>query len=82
GNNERVQAFEGLCIARRNRGLSSNFVVRKISNGEGVERTFQLYSPKIESLERVRRGRVRRAKIYYIRELSGKAARIKELRDR
>ncbi len=81
GDKERVQAYEGVCIARRNRGINSAFTVRKISNGEGVERVFPLYSPRLESIEVVRRGDVRRAKLYYMRELSGKAARIKEKRD-
>jgi len=81
GNKERIQAFEGICIARKNRGVNSAFTVRKISNGEGVERVFPLYSPRIESIKLVRRGDVRRAKLYYMRELSGKAARIKEKRD-
>ncbi len=81
GNKERVQAFEGVCIAKRNRGLNSTFTVRKISNGEGVERVFPLYSPRIQSIVVVRRGDVRRAKLYYMRELSGKAARIREKRD-
>lgn len=80
GANERVQAFEGLCIGRVNRGGSSSFVVRKISHGEGVERTFPLYSPRIESIELVRRGIVRRAKLFYMRNLRGKAARIVEKR--
>ena len=78
GNNERIQAFEGVCIGRKNRGLRSCFRVRKISNDEGVERIFPLYSPRIESIVLVRRGIVRRAKLYYMRELRGKAARIKE----
>ena len=78
GNRERLQAFEGICIARRNRGLNSAFTVRKISHGEGVERVFQTYSPSIESITVKRRGVVRRAKLYYLRGLSGKAARIKE----
>lgn len=78
GNRTRVQAYEGVVIARRNRGMNSAFTVRKISHGEGVERTFQLYSPQIESIKLVRRGDVRRAKIYYLRDLSGKKARIKE----
>lgn len=78
GANERVQAYEGVCIARKNRGLNSNFTVRKISHGEGVERTFPLYSPRIESIVLVRRGDVRRAKLYYLRDLRGKAARISE----
>jgi large subunit ribosomal protein L19 len=80
GNRERVQAFEGVCIARRNRGINSAFTVRKISYGEGVERVFPLYSPRIDSIEVVRRGRVRRAKLYYLRGRTGKAARIVELR--
>src|SRR3712207_3252092 len=80
GNRERVQAFEGICIARRNRGINSAFTVRKISYGEGVERVFPLYSPRIDSIEVVRRGRVRRAKLYYLRGRTGKAARIVELR--
>jgi large subunit ribosomal protein L19 len=78
GNRERLQAFEGICIARRNRGLNSAFTVRKISHGEGVERVFQTYSPSVASIEVKRRGDVRRAKLYYLRGLSGKAARIKE----
>ncbi len=78
GNRERLQAFEGVCIARRNRGLNSAFTVRKISHGEGVERVFQTYSPSVASIEVKRRGDVRRAKLYYLRGLSGKAARIKE----
>lgn len=78
GNRKRVQAYEGVVISRRNRGLNSNFIVRKISSGEGVERTFQLYSPLISSIEVKRRGDVRRAKLYYLRERSGKSARIKE----
>jgi large subunit ribosomal protein L19 len=78
GNRERLQAFEGVCIARRNRGLNSAFTVRKISHGEGVERVFQTYSPSVESISVKRRGDVRRAKLYYLRGLSGKAARIKE----
>ena len=78
GNRERLQAFEGICIARRNRGLNSAFTVRKISHGEGVERVFQTYSPSEASIEVKRRGAVRRAKLYYLRGLSGKAARIKE----
>ncbi len=78
GSRERLQAFEGVCIARRNRGLNSAFTVRKISHGEGVERVFQTYSPSIESITVKRRGDVRRAKLYYLRGLSGKAARIKE----
>jgi large subunit ribosomal protein L19 len=78
GNRERLQTFEGLVIAKRNRGLNSSFTVRKISHGEGVERVFQAYSALIDSIQVVRRGDVRRAKLYYLRELSGKAARIKE----
>ena len=78
GSRKRVQAFEGVVIARRNRGLNSSFTVRKISSGEGVERTFQLYSPMIAGIEVKRQGDVRRAKLYYLRERSGKAARIKE----
>jgi large subunit ribosomal protein L19 len=78
GTRKRAQAYEGVVIARRNRGLNSNFIVRKISSGEGVERTFQLYSPLIASIEVKRRGDVRRAKLYYLRERSGKSARIKE----
>lgn len=78
GTRERVQAFEGVCIARKNRGLNSSFTVRKISYGEGVERVFPLYSPRIESIEVLRRGDVRRAKLYYLRGLRGKRARIAE----
>ncbi len=78
GNRERIQVFEGVVIARRNRGINSSFTVRKISYGEGVERVFPLYSPRIEKIEVVRRGRVRRAKLYYLRERRGKAARIAE----
>jgi large subunit ribosomal protein L19 len=78
GTRKRVQAFEGVVISIRNRSLNSNFIVRKISNGEGVERTFQTYSPLIASIEIKRRGDVRRAKLYYLRERSGKSARIKE----
>ena len=81
GNNERIQAFEGVCIARKNRGLNSTFVVRKISHGEGVERVFPLYSNRIESIELVRSGVVRRAKLYYLRGRTGKAARIAEKLD-
>ncbi len=80
GNRERVQAFEGVCIARRNRGVNSSFTVRKISYGEGVERVFPLYSPRIDSVDVVRRGKVRRAKLYYLRERRGKSARIAERR--
>lgn len=78
GNKSRVQAYEGVVIAKRNRGLNSAFTVRKISSGEGVERTFQTYSPLIASIEVKRRGDVRRAKLYYLRGLTGKKARIKE----
>ena len=78
GERKRVQAFEGVVIAKRNRGLNSSFIVRKISAGEGVERTFQAYSPTIASIEVKRRGAVRRAKLYYLRDRSGKSARIKE----
>ncbi|MDO8694477.1 MAG: 50S ribosomal protein L19 [Sheuella sp.] len=78
GTRKRAQAFEGVVIARRNRGLNSAFIVRKISSGEAVERTFQLYSPQIASIEVKRRGDVRRAKLYYLRDRSGKSARIKE----
>src|SRR5918995_721414 len=81
GSRERVQAFEGVCIARRNRGINSSFTVRKISYGEGVERVFPLYSPRIDSIDVVRRGRVRRAKLYYLRGRTGKSARIAERRD-
>jgi large subunit ribosomal protein L19 len=78
GTRKRVQAFEGVVIGRRNRGLNSSFVVRKVSSGEGVERTFQLYSPTIATIEVKRRGDVRRAKLYYLRDRSGKSARIRE----
>ncbi len=78
GTRKRVQAYEGVVIAKRNRGLNSSFIVRKISSGEGVERTFQTYSPLIASIELKRRGDVRRAKLYYLRDRSGKSARIKE----
>jgi large subunit ribosomal protein L19 len=78
GTRKRVQAYEGVVIAKRNRGLNSSFIVRKISSGEGVERTFQLYSPAIASIEVKRRGHVRRAKLYYLRDRSGKSARIRE----
>ena len=81
GERKRVQAFEGVVIAKRNRGLNSAFTVRKMSSGEGVERTFQSYSPLIASVEVKRRGDVRRAKLYYLRQRSGKAARIKERHD-
>jgi large subunit ribosomal protein L19 len=85
GTRKRVQAYEGVVISKRNRGLNSNFIVRKISSGEGVERTFQTYSPILASIVVKRRGDVRRAKLYYLRERSGKSARIKEklvLKDR
>jgi large subunit ribosomal protein L19 len=78
GNRERLQAFEGVVIGKRNRALNSAFTVRKISHGVGVERTFQTYSPQVESIKVKRRGDVRQAKLYYLRELSGRAARIKE----
>lgn len=78
GERKRAQAYEGIVIARRNRGLNSSFIVRKISSGEGVERTFQLYSPLIANIEVKRRGDVGRSKLYYLRQRSGKAARIKE----
>ena len=78
GTRERLQAYEGVVIAKRNRGLNSAFTVRKISSGEGVERTFQTYSPLVASIEVKRRGDVRRAKLYYLRDRSGKSARIKE----
>ena len=81
GTRERLQAYEGVVIAKRNRGLNSSFIVRKISSGEGVERTFQTYSPLIASVEVKRRGDVRRAKLYYLRQRSGKSARIKEKLD-
>jgi len=78
GDRKRVQAYEGVVIAKRNRGLNSSFIVRKMSSGEGVERTFQTYSPLIASIEVKRRGDVRRAKLYYLRDRSGKSARIRE----
>ena len=78
GDRERLQAFEGIVIAKRNRGLNSSFTVRKISHGEGVERVFQTYSPLVSEIKVKRRGDVRRAKLYYLRGLQGKAARIKE----
>ena len=81
GNKERVQAFQGVCIGKKNNGLNSSFTVRKISSGEGVERVFPLYSNVIESIERIKVGDVRRAKLYYLRELSGKKARIAERTD-
>src|SRR6266576_4863756 len=82
GDKERVQAFEGVCIARRGRGVSATFTVRKISNGVGVERIFPTHSPMLADVSVVRRGRVRRAKLFYLRELTGKGARIKEKRAR
>ncbi len=78
GTRERLQAYEGVCIARKNAGINSSFTVRKISYGEGVERVFPLYSPRVASIEVVRRGEVRRAKLYYLRGLRGKSARITE----
>ncbi|MXP09749.1 50S ribosomal protein L19 [Pseudoblastomonas halimionae] len=81
GERERIQNFEGVCIARSNRGMGSNFTVRKMSFGEGVERVFPLYSPNVDSLTVVRRGAVRRAKLYYLRGRTGKSARIAERRD-
>ena len=81
GDRSRVQMYEGVCIARSNRGVNSNFTVRKISFGEGVERVFPLYSPSVDSIEVVRRGAVRRAKLYYLRGRRGKSARIAERRD-
>jgi large subunit ribosomal protein L19 len=78
GDRKRVQAYEGVVIAKRNRGINSSFTVRKVSSGEGVERTFQTYSPLIDSIELKRKGDVRRAKLYYMRQRSGKAARIRE----
>ncbi len=78
GERKRTQSFEGVVIAKRNKGLNSSFIVRKVSSGEGVERTFQTYSPSIDGIEVKRRGDVRRAKLYYLRERSGKSARIKE----
>ena len=81
GERSRVQNYEGVCIARSNKGIGSNFTVRKISFGEGVERVFPLYSPSIDSIEVVRRGAVRRAKLYYLRGRTGKSARIAERRD-
>ena len=78
GDKERLQAFEGVCIARKNGGVSETFTVRKVSGGVGVERIFPIHSPSIESIKVVRRGRVRRAKLYYLRALRGKAARIRE----
>ena len=81
GNKERIQAFEGVCIARSNRGFNSTFTIRKISHGEGVERVFPLYSPMLESINLVRKGKVRRSKLYYLRQRSGKSARIAEKKD-
>jgi large subunit ribosomal protein L19 len=81
GATERVQAFEGICIGKKNAGMRSSFTVRKISHGEGVERVFPIYSPRVESVELLRKGEVRRAKLYYLRGLTGKAARITEKRD-
>lgn len=81
GNNERIQAFEGLVIAKKNAGLNSSVTVRKVSHGEGVERIFPTFSPRLDSIEKVRGGEVRRAKLYYLRGLTGRAARIKEKRD-
>jgi large subunit ribosomal protein L19 len=81
GTRERIQVYEGVCIGRHNAGISSTFTVRKVSFGEGVERIFPLYSPRIEKIEMVRRGDVRRAKLYYLRGRSGKATRIREKRD-
>jgi large subunit ribosomal protein L19 len=81
GTTERIQAFEGVCINIKRRSVGSTFALRKISNGEGVERKFNLYSPRLDKIELIRKGKVRRAKLYYMRELSGKAARIKERQD-
>ncbi len=81
GTRERIQVFEGVCIARKNRGLNSSFTVRKISHGEGVERIFPLHSPRIAEIEVIKRGLVRRAKLYYLRGRRGKSARIRERRD-
>lgn len=81
GTRSRIQAYEGVCIARSNRALNSSFTVRKISYGEGVERIFPLYSPNVDSIEVIRRGKVRRAKLYYLRPLRGKKARIAERKD-
>jgi len=81
GANERLQAFEGLVLRRKNRGIGSTFIVRKVSNGESVERNFLLYSPRVDSITVVKKGKVRQAKLYYMRDLQGKAARIKERMD-
>ena len=81
GKTERIQAFEGVCIARKNDSINSNFTVRKLSYGEGVERVFPLYSPRVEKIEVVRKGKVRRAKLFYLRGRTGKAARIQERND-
>lgn len=81
GNTERTQIFEGVCIGKRSAGVRSSFTVRKLSHGEGVERVFPIYSPRVESVELVRKGEVRRAKLYYLRGLTGKAARITEKRE-
>ena len=81
GNKERIQAFEGICIAKSNRGFNSTFTIRKISHGEGVERVFPLYSPMLESINLIRRGKVRRSKLYYLRQRSGKSARIAEKKE-
>jgi large subunit ribosomal protein L19 len=81
GNTERTQIFEGVCIGKKNAGVRSSFTVRKLSHGEGVERVFPIYSPRVESVELVRKGEVRRAKLYYLRGLTGKAARITEKRE-
>ncbi len=78
GDRKRIQAYEGMVVAKRNRGINSSFIVRKVSSGEGVERTFQTYSPLIDSIEIKRKGDVQRAKLYYLRQRSGKAARIRE----
>lgn len=80
GERQRIQAFEGVCIARRNAGVASSFTVRKIASGEGVERVFPLYSPNVDSIDLVRQGRVRRAKLYYLRGRRGRSARIRERR--
>jgi len=82
GTRERVQAFEGVCIAVKQAGINSSFTIRKISYGEGVERVFPMHSPRIDSIDVVRKGRVRRAKLYYLRELTGRAARISEKLDK